>query len=216
MMLLASSLCSSFVGRPVPRMLAVMRTARGPPTFMAVESEAAGKTAVDAEELCGVLPDNVCEQIYEDADAVFSVIDVNGDGSVSMDELTSHLMKSGYNEAAVQKVFEKLDTDKDGELSKEELRAGFLQYSPLREAPGLGSYNSRFVLEIHEDADALFNAIDADGNGSISKDELREHLKTFSQYSFKAISKIFKVLDVNRDGAIEKSELRDAFVKYSA
>jgi len=91
-----------------------------------------------------------------------------------------------------------------------------VQYTPLREAPGLGSYNSRFVVEIHEDADALFSSIDADGGGTISKDELREHLKTFTKYSFKAIGNIFKLLDVNNDGEIEREELRDAFVKYSA
>ena len=34
-----------------------------------------------------------------------------------------------------------------------------------------------------------------------TKDELRDHLKQFSKYSFKAISNIFKLLDVNRDGA---------------
>ena len=49
-----------------------------------------------------------------------------------------------------------------------------------------------------------------------TKDELREHLKQFSGYSFKAISNIFKLLDVNNDGGIEKAEIREAFVKYSA
>ena len=176
----------------------------------------AGKTS-DAEEICDAMPDSsVCEQIFQDADAVFAIIDENGDGSISLPELKKHLLKSGYNEAAVERVFAKLDADGDGELSKEELRQGFLQYTPLREAPGLGGYNSRFVLEIHEDADALFSSIDADGNGTIDKEELREHLKTFTKYSFKAISNIYKLLDVNKDGEIERSELRDAFVKYSA
>merc|ERR1712106_828976 len=101
-------------------------------------------------------------------------------------------------------VFAKLDTDGDGEITPEELRQGFLQYTPLRSAPGLGAYNSQFVEEIHEDADTLFNSIDTDNSGEISKEELREHLKTF------------KLLDVNKDGDIEKKELRDAFVKYSA
>ena len=97
-----------------------------------------------------------------------------------------------------------------------QLRAGFLEYTPLREAPGLGAYNAKFVDEIHADADALFNAIDTDGNGTVSKEELRAHLKQFSKYTFKAIGNLFTLLDVNKDGEIEKAELRDAFVKYSA
>ena len=59
-------------------------------------------------------------------------------------------------------------------------------------------------------------SLDADGNGTIDKEELRTHLKTFTKYSYKAISNIYKLLDVNEDGEIERSELRDAFVKYSA
>jgi len=108
---------------------------------------------------------------------VFAVIDENGDGSISLPELKyatrlepqtsrlqtglpltraslaldrKHLLKSGYNEMAVEKVFAKLDTDGDGEITPEELRQGFLQYTPLRSAPGLGAYNSQFVDEIHE------------------------------------------------------------------
>ena len=127
----------------------------------------------------------------------------------------------------------------------EQLRTGFLTYTPLREAPGLGAYNAQYVTEIHADADALFAAIDTDGSGTIDKEELRNHLKTvralplhaatmpqiyraapvclpsarvtqFYDYSFKAISNIFKMLDVNSDGAVERAELREAFVKYSA
>ena len=123
----------------------------------------AASDAVD--EICDVLPAEVCDDIEADADAVFSIIDEYGDGAISRAELMEHLMKAGYKETAVNVLFEKLDTDK---------------------------------------------------SESISKDELRDHLKTFSSYSFKAISNIFKLLDVNKDGGIEKEELRSAFVKYSA
>lgn len=205
-------------GAPRASVLPTAATSLCMPRFSSVVSmeESATTAAAPAEELCGVLPDDVCEQIYEDADAVFTVIDEDGNGSITVTELTNHLSKAGYNDQAIQTVFAKLDADSDGELTKEELRAGFLNFAPLREAPGLGSYNAKFVDEIHQDADALFNAIDTNGDGSISKDELREHLKTFSNYSFKAISKLFKMLDVNKDGGIEKEEMRAAFVKYSA
>uniref|UniRef100_A0A7S0LRG3 EF-hand domain-containing protein n=1 Tax=Coccolithus braarudii TaxID=221442 RepID=A0A7S0LRG3_9EUKA len=172
-----------------------------------------GNAAID--ELCDVVPD-VCADVEADADAIFTIIDQNGDGEISMAELGEHLQKAGYNEAAVQVIYDKLDIDANGDISREELRAGFLKYTPLREAPGLGGYNSKFVAEINADADALFAAIDTDGGGTISKEELRNHLKEFSKYSFKAISKLFKLLDVNKDGQIEAQELRDAFVKYSA
>jgi len=169
----------------------------------------------DVNEICDVMPD-VCDDVIADADAIFNIIDEDGDGTISRTELVLHLVKAGYTEDSVHMLFEKLDANKDEVLSRNELRDGFLKFTPLRSAPGLGNYNEQFVDEIHADADALFASIDVDASGTITKDELRNHLKQFSKYSFKAISNIFSMLDVNRDGEIEKQELRDAFVKYSA
>lgn len=61
-------------------------------------------------------------EIHADADAVFNVIDVDGDGTVTLTEITDHLEKSGYKPDAVAKIFEKLDTDKSGCISRDELR----------------------------------------------------------------------------------------------
>jgi len=155
-------------------------------------------------------------QVVRDADAVFAVIDVNGDGSIDRSELMTHLTKAGYTENAVNMLFDKLDEDGSESIDRDELRAGFLKYTPLRKAPGLGAYNTEFVKEIHADADSLFAALDKNNDGAISKAELREHLKTFHDYSFKAISNIFKTIDFNGDGEIELEELRDAFVTNSA
>ena len=64
------------------------------------------------------------------------MIDENGDGSISLPELRKHLLKSGYNEPAVEKVFAKLDIDGDGEITPEELRqrSGY-PGGPARTAP---------------------------------------------------------------------------------
>merc|ERR1719453_900637 len=142
--------------------------------------------------------------VKSDAEAIFAIIDVNGDGAISRGELLKHLTNAGYTETAVNNIFDKLDTNQDGVLSKEELTEGLLKYSPLRSAPGLGNYNAQFIEEIHADADALYAALDVDNDGKITKEELREHLKAFSGYTFKAISKLFSVLDVDKSGGVDR------------
>jgi len=105
----------------------------------------------------------------------------------------SHLTASGYKAEAVEKIFEKLDIDKSGCLSLEELIAGFANYTPLRKAPGFGNYNEQFKELIHADADALFNAIDGNNDGEITDAELRVHLRQFSNFSDAAITNIFSM-----------------------
>ena len=62
-------------------------------------------------------------------------------------------------------------------------------------------------------ADAFFEAIDENGDGQISFDELEQHL---SGLGFKtgAIDHIFDLLDISRDGLITKEELRQTLVTY--
>ena len=69
------------------------------------------------------LPDgDVCADVEADADAVFAVIDEDGNGSITRPELLTHLTKAGYTEAAVNMIFDKLDTDKDEQISRDEVR----------------------------------------------------------------------------------------------
>ena len=49
----------------------------------------------------------------------------------------------------------------------------------------VGTRSASAVRVCAQDADTLFNSIDTDNSGEISKEELREHLKTFTKYSFK-------------------------------
>ena len=156
------------------------------------------------------------EQINRDSDAIFSVIDNDGNGEISLDELTAHLTKSGYEETVVTKIFAKMDVNNDGCISGEEFRTGMVQFAPLRSAPGLGNYNADFVHEIQADADALFRNIDVDGDGTVTPQELTQYLKMVSSYTDPAIANLFAMLDVDQDGTISKEEVREAFIKYSA
>lgn len=155
--------------------------------------------------------------IHRSADATFAIIDVDGGGTLSRAEFTKHLSVSGYNTETIDKIFNKMDVNRDDEISREEFRDGMTILSALQSAPGLGNYNTEFVREICEDADQVFQSADADGNGEIDRDELRSHIgRSFADYSEVAIDEIFRQIDVNDDGTITKEEFRDAFCKSSA
>ena len=161
--------------------------------------------------------DDETATIYRNADATFAIIDVDGGGTLSRAELTNHLSVSGYNTETIDKIFNKMDVNKDDEISRQEFRNGMMQLKALQSAPGLGSYNEEFVKEMCQDADQVFQSADADGNGEIDQDELRSHIgRSFANYSEAAIDEIFRQIDANSDGTITQQEFRDAFCKSSA
>ena len=162
-------------------------------------------------------PDEEIATIQRNADATFAVIDVDGGGTLSRAEFTNHLSVSGYNTETIDKIFDKMDVNKDEEISRDEFRNGMVMLAALRTAPGLGSYNVEYVKEIYEDADQVFQSADEDRNGTIDRDELRSHIgRSFANYSEGAIDEIFRCIDVNDDGTITSEEFRDAFLKSSA
>lgn len=62
------------------------------------------------------------------------------------------------------------------------------------------------------DAETVFKAIDADGNGSITAKELGDS-KRFKDASKKDVGEAFKKKDLNEDGAISKHEFMKTFGK---
>ena len=98
-------------------------------------------------------PDEEIATIHRNADATFAIIDVDGGGSLSRSEFTNHLSVSGYNTETIDKIFNKMDVNKDEEISREEFRNGMVMLAALQSAPGLGNYNAEFAKEIMEDAD---------------------------------------------------------------
>ena len=88
-------------------------------------------------------------------------------------------------------VFKRLDTDRDGVLSKGEVRRGLQQY-------GLPA-SSR-------DIDALFATADTNGDGNLTTREFRE----FAEARAKALRAVYDMVDENRDGNLTTDEIRRA------
>jgi len=162
-------------------------------------------------------PDEEMIAIYRDADIIFSLIDIDGNGAVTQEEISSHLSAAGYTEKVCMQIFTKMDTNKDNEISKSEFRSGMVEIKALQTAPGFGNYNAEFLDEIYEDADQVFQSADIDNDGEIEESELKSHLRrTLPQYTEEAVNNIFRLLDQDGDKKISREELRDAFVRCSA
>ncbi|MBL0793791.1 XopAW family type III secretion system calcium-binding effector [Pseudomonas sp. B7] len=127
---------------------------------------------------------------------LFAKLDSNGDGAVDQDELGSALSQKSNDGLLISlsKQFGDLDSDASGSLSAEEMTA----MDPPPPPPGDQAPNTEL-------ADALISALDADGDGAISSDELSNGLT--SAGSTADSSKIFSALDKNEDGVVSQDEL---------
>ena len=164
-------------------------------------------------------------QLEADADAVFAVLDLNGDGRISMAELGQHLKLAGYSQSAVDNIYRTLLADTadsaaralaDNAVTRAELRLGFARFATLREAPGLiAAAAEKAVGDVQARADELYDAISADADGQISLTGLKAHLSG-SRYSDAAVSNIFAMIDEDKNGEISRAELRGSLARYSA
>ncbi|MFJ2482811.1 XopAW family type III secretion system calcium-binding effector [Pseudomonas sp. NPDC087598] len=126
---------------------------------------------------------------------LFAKLDSNGDGAVDQDELKSALSQKSNDGLLVNlsKQFGDLDSDDSGSLSAEEMTAMAPPPPPQDQAPNTDL------------ADALISALDSDGDGAISSDELSSGLT--SAGSTADSNEIFSALDKNKDGTVSQDEL---------
>ncbi|AKJ98348.1 histidine kinase [Pseudomonas chlororaphis] len=123
-------------------------------------------------------------------------LDSNDDGSIDQDELSSALSQKSDDGILVSLSdnFDDLDSDGSGDLSSEEMAAMAPPPPPPRnQAPDT------------ELADALLSALDTDGDGVVSSDELSSGLA--SAGSNADSQQVFSALDKNEDGTVSADEL---------
>ncbi|CAN1303591.1 Calcium-dependent protein kinase 13 [Linum perenne] len=140
---------------------------------------------------------------------------------------------SGEEVEDIKEMFKKMDTDKDGIISIEELKAGLRKQSKLAESEvqmlieavdtngkGTLDYSEFIAVSLHlqrmandEHLRKAFSYFDKDGNGYIEPEELRDALMEDGADDCTDVANdIFQEVDTDKDGKISYEEF-DAMMK---
>ena len=103
-------------------------------------------------------------------------------------------------EQALSKVFQEIDRNKDGTISKAEFKTGTYQFFGER----------TYMLE--EEVERIFDLVDLNGNGVIDYSEFISSASSVNQLiSDKQMKAAFKAFDLDGSGEISFAEFEEAF-----
>ena len=131
---------------------------------------------------------------------IFQSLDTNGDGVLSREEIYEGYRQTlGDVEAKkeVDRIMSEIDIDQNGTIDYNEFV--------------MAATNRQKMLQ-KEKLEATFKIFDKDGNGSISKEEIKSLLCTRSDDK-KVIDEIIKEVDSNGDGEISLNEFKEMMKK---
>jgi len=159
--------------------------------------------AIDLDEYIGVMcpsAEVIISRIKQkfkninDVKKAFMKIDLNKDGMISREEMSSN---GQFNSQEVDAIYILGDVNGDGDIDLEE----FIGLMCPAAAAAIGKV-SKAVKNISE-AQQLFRILDKNGDGMISMEEMRSCGQKFSAWELDAI---FAIGDINNDGEIDMSE----------
>jgi Ca2+-binding EF-hand superfamily protein len=133
-----------------------------------------------------------------DVKAAFKRFDLNGDGQISRAELKSGMR---LGEADLDIVFAIGDLDGDGEINSGE----FVRVMCPSASNALSRFRNSFCAI--EDVISAFCAIDLNGDGALTREELTSGMNSYGKkFTEEEINSVFSLADVNSDGEINYSE----------
>jgi len=173
--------------------------------------DADGDGAISRQEVMSGASSCGLKLSSEEIDTLFILGDKDDNGQIDFSEFAeimipsaperiAKLRKCFRNRSEIESAFRRFDTNKDGAISFNELKAGL---------------SSCGILFTEQEVETVFAVADVDGDGEVSLSEFVQLLSSASGSSSNAISKFFKfcvqqafnIIDTNKDGAISYTEL---------
>jgi len=133
---------------------------------------------------------------------LFKALDADGSGAITEEEFCGALYVPHWN---VMKIFRVIDEDASGEITKKELSNFFHKdnaYSSPQDRTELRSLLKK-AQAVHK-KQSLFDALDTDHSGTISKSEFLRSLLV----EHWDLVELFRAIDVDQSGTIEAQELQ--------
>jgi calcium-dependent protein kinase len=138
-------------------------------------------------------------EIKKQAADLFTHIDLNGDGKVSVQELVAGMADMGIlmSEQEIQMIIQEVDGNGNG----------WVDFSEF-----LTVFTTRQNISTKENLEKAFSLFDADGSGEISTSELKRILGQ----SENEWSQIIKEIDENKDGKIDLKEFKNLLLRVGS
>jgi Ca2+-binding EF-hand superfamily protein len=164
--------------------------------------DANGDGEIDIEEFIGLMVPTAAEAISRltnsvknvaDAQQLFRLLDVDGDGNISHEEMRSCGQK--FNAKEIEAIFAIGDINNDGAIDMGEFVAVM--------CPAAATVVQRISkgFKTLDDVKMAFKKIDRDNDGNISKDEMRG-----ANLNEQEVNAVFAMGDTNNDGEIDIDE----------
>lgn len=140
-----------------------------------------------------VIAESLSEEEIKGLKQVFNNIDTDRSGSITYDELKTGLSKLGskLSESEIQQLMDAVDVDRNGTLDYTEFITATMH---------------RHRLNKEENLLNAFKYFDTDGNGYISREELRRAMERYGIGDEANIDEVIEDVDTNKDGKINYEE----------
>jgi len=158
-------------------------------------------------------PSKRLHEMKEAAKTAFELLDEDGGGTISHEELGTLLsnMRLNVSPEELAKTVKELDDDNSGQIDEREFMAWIEKISD-NEALDLTDPEA-----IEEFVDVIFAAIDIDNDGNVTTEELRTTLNSLGQnLEFEDVREIMADIDKDMSGSVDKEEFLQMIKEHAA